>query len=182
LYREAAQLFAQVGDEENAIWALSHEADLVQLTGHAAQAREMYLHALERFRAIRYKPGIASCLHDLAGLAAAAGDLPEARRLYRECLHFYSPEDVADLPRVLESLAAVALRAQHAARALILLGAASRLRQQYQVVTLNPHIRGEVEARVEAARQAAGPEAPAAWMQGWKMTPEDALHFASALE
>jgi serine/threonine protein kinase/tetratricopeptide (TPR) repeat protein len=182
LYREAAQLFAQVGDEENAIWALSHEADLVQLTGHAAQAREMYLHALERFRAIGYKPGIASCLHDLAGLAAAAGDLPEARRLYRECLHFYSPEDVADLPRVLESLAAVALRAQHAARALILLGAASRLRQQYQVVTLNPHIRGEVEARVEAARQAAGPEAPAAWMQGWKMTPEDALHFAGALE
>ncbi|MGN6591774.1 MAG: protein kinase domain-containing protein [Terriglobales bacterium] len=178
LYREAAQLFAQVGDEENAIWALSHEADLVQLAGHAAQAREMYLHALERFRAIGYKPGIASCLHDLAGLAAAAGDLPEARRLYRECLHFYSPEDVADLPRVLESLAAVALRAQHAARALILLGAASRLRQQYQVVTLNPHIRGEVEARVEAARQAAGPEAPAAWMHGWKMTPEEALHFA----
>jgi predicted ATPase len=178
LYREAAQLFGQVGDEENAIWALSHEADLMQLTGHAVLAREMYQQALERFRTLRYHPGIASCLHDLAGLAAAAGDLSEARRLYSECLHYYTPEDVADLPRVFESLAAVALSAQRAPRALTLLGAAAQLRQRYQIVTLNPLVRGEVEARVEAARRAAGPEAPAAWMQGWKMTPEETLHFA----
>ena len=182
LYREAAQMFGQVGDEENAIWALSHEADLEQLTGHTAQAKEMYQQALERFRAIGYNPGVASCLHDLAGLAAAAGDLSEARRLYSECLHCYTPEDVADLPRVFESLAAVALGAQCAPRALTMLGAAAQLRQRYQIVTLNPLVRGEVEARVEAARRAAGPEAPAAWMAGWKMGADEALYFARSLD
>ncbi|HEY8054545.1 MAG TPA: protein kinase [Terriglobales bacterium] len=182
LYREAAQMFGQVGDEENAIWALSHEADLAQLTGHTAQAKEMYQQALERFRAIGYNPGVASCLHDLAGLAAAAGDLSEARRLYSQCLHCYTPEDVADLPRVFESLAAVALGAQRAPRALTMLGAAAQLRQRYQIVTLNPLVRGEVEARVEAARRAAGPEAPAAWMAGWKMGADEALNFARSLD
>jgi len=178
LYREAAQIFAQAGDEENATWAFSHQADLELLLGRRTSAADLYRQALVRFQARAFAPGIASCLHDLAGIATDAGDLPEARRLYAECLHTYTAQDITDLPRVFESLAAVALTAGRAARALTLLGAAARLRHQYQIVTLNPHMRADVEARVEAARQAAGPEAPAAWMQGWNMAPEQSRAFA----
>lgn len=178
LYREAARRFEGLGDKENATWALSHEADLCLRRERPEEAERLYREALARFRGLGYAPGMASCLQDLAGLAARAGAWMEARRLYGECLRLYTANDIAALPRVLESLSAVAAGSGDAAGALVLLGAAAAMRQRHHLFTLNPEVRAEVEAQVEAARQGAGAEAAAAWMRGWRLSAAEVIEFA----
>jgi predicted ATPase len=179
LYQEAKRLFDQYGDRENAIWALSHEADLYKEEGKHAQAQALYQETLDRFQAMGYSLGVASCLHDLANLETAGGNLAKARELYRECLGLYGPENIAELPRVLESMAGVAIRAGRPGRALVLFGAAAAIRERFQVATLNPSLRSEVEQRTDAARKQAGAEATLHWMKGWRMSIEQAIECAT---
>ena len=130
LYVEAMRLFESSGDEENAIWSLSHQADLYREEGNETQARSLHQDALRRFRQLGLSHGVASCLHDLAALDAAGGRLAEARRLYQESLRLYGPENPADLPRGLESLADVAIQCGQPERALALAGAAAAIRKR----------------------------------------------------
>lgn len=180
MYREAAQKFERVGDTENAIWALTHEADLWRQQHQPAKARELNQDALARFRELGYAPGIASCLHDLAGLDADEGKIPEARRLYVECLRMYGTDNVADLPRVLEAVAGLAAREERAEAAVKIFGAAAGMRERFQVVTLNPQVKATVEARAEAARHAAGENAAQLWQEGRNMAVLDAIKLAVA--
>ena len=180
LYQEARRLFEQAGDKENAIWALSHEADLYRLQGDRAKAQSSYQGALTQFKSLGYSFGIASCLHDLAGLEAEAGRFAEARRMYRECLRLYGPANVAELPRILESMANVAMRAAKPDRALTLLGGAAAIRERFQVKAHDPALRSDLERRIDVARAAAGPEAATHWMEGWNMSIEEAMEFARA--
>jgi predicted ATPase len=178
LYTEAAHLFESSGEPENAIWALSHQADLYRGEGNTAQARELYLNALKKFRKLDFSYGVASCLHDLAGLDVVDGRLPEARRLYQESLRLYGPENPQDLPRCLESLAEVAIECEQPERALVLAGAAAAVRDRSHVWIRNPARRAELEKKIDAARKAAGAEATAFWMKGWNMSLEEMLQWA----
>jgi len=173
------RLFESSGDEENAIWSLSHQADLYREEGNEIQARSLYQDALRRFRQLGLSHGVASCLHDLAGLDAAAGRLAEAQRLYQESLHLYGPENPADLPRGLESLAEVAIQCGQPERALALAGAAAAIRKRFYVRTTNPARRAEVEKKIDFARKNAGGEAAAFWMKGWNMSLEEITEYAA---
>lgn len=179
LYVEAMRLFESSGDEENAIWSLSHQADLYREEGNETQARSLYQDALRRFRQLGLSHGVASCLHDLAGLDAAGGRLAEARCLYQESLHLYGPENPVDLPRGLESLAEVAIQGGQPERALALAGAAAAIRKRFHVRTMNPARRAEVEKKIDFARKSAGEEAAAFWMKGWNMSLEEIIGYAA---
>jgi predicted ATPase len=179
LYVEAMRLFESSGDEENAIWSLSHQADLYREEGNEIQARSLYQDALRRFRQLGLSHGVASCLHDLAGLDAAGGRLAEARRLYQESLHLYGPENPVDLPRVLESLAEVAIQGGQPERALALAGAAAAIRKRFHAHATDPARRAQVEKKIDSARKDAGGEAAAFWMKGWNMSLEKIIEYAA---
>ncbi|MGA3018834.1 MAG: protein kinase [Bryobacteraceae bacterium] len=178
LYLETMRLFEDAGDQENAAWSLSHQADLCRQQGDDGQARVHYQQALARFRALGIPHGTASCLYDLAGLAATAGDLAEAQRLYRECIVLYGPQSKADLPRVLEAFACLALQFQDPERALTLAGAAAAMRQRYTLRSFGSSHHVAIEQKIDAARNQAGPSAAASWMKGWNMRPEEAIDLA----
>jgi tetratricopeptide (TPR) repeat protein len=178
LYQEAMRLFEESGDRENAIWALSHEADLHREHGFDAQARSLYLEALQKFRALGFSLGTASCLYDLAGLDAAEGELAKAEGMYSECLRLYGAENVAELPRVLESLAFVKIRGAEPERALTLAGAATAIRERFWVQAVIAR-RAELEQKVEAVRKELGAEATVHWMKGWNMSPKEIVDWAT---
>jgi tetratricopeptide (TPR) repeat protein len=179
LYVEAMRLFESSGDKENVIWSLSHQADLYREEGNEAQARSLYQDALRRFRQLGFSPGVASCLHDLAGLDASGGRVKEARRLYQESLRLYGPENPADLPRGLESLAELAIQCGQPERALALAGAAAAIRKRFHARTTNAVRRAEVEKKIDSARKDAGGEAAAFWMKGWNMSLEEIIEYAA---
>jgi serine/threonine protein kinase/tetratricopeptide (TPR) repeat protein len=178
LHVEAMRLFESSGDEENAIWSLSHQADLYMQEHDAGQARALYSEALKRFRKLGISHGVASCLFDLGGLEAAAGRLREARSFYKESLRLYGPESPAELPRGIESLAEVAIHDGQLERALALAGAGAAIRERLFVRTRNPVRRDEVARKIDEARREAGAAATAWWMKGWNMSVEETLEYA----
>jgi predicted ATPase/serine/threonine protein kinase len=178
LYLEANRLFEESGEMENAVWSLSHQGDLYREEGNEEQARQLYQEALTRFRALHLVHGVASCLHDLAALDAAEGKLEEAERMHQESLRLYGSENKVDMPRVLESLAAVALKKLQPERALVLSGAAAGIRDHFEARIRNPAQRAAVEACTAAARKDAGQDGVTHWMKGWNMTPEEIVAFA----
>ena len=163
---------------ENAIWSLSHQADLHRQEGEPVEARALYSKALERFRKLGFSLGIASCLFDLGGLEAAAGKLREAEGLYQESLRLYGPENPGELPRLIESLAEVDIHRAQTERALTLAGAAAAIRERFHVWTRNSVRRAEVLRKIDDARREAGPAATAWWMKGWNMSIEETLEYA----
>ncbi len=178
LYKEAMHLFESSGDGENAIWSLSHQADLYRQENDPGQARALYSEALTRFRQLNFSHGVASCLFDLGGLDAVAGRFSEARSFYRESLRLYGPENPAELPRGIESLAEVAVHCAQRERALTLAGAAAAIRERYHAITRNPVRRAEVAQKIDNARKEAGSVATDWWMKGWNMSIEETLEYA----
>ncbi len=179
LYAEGMRLFDQSGDEENAIWCLSHQADLFREQGDSGRALTLYTNALARFRRLNFQPGVASCLYDLAKMEASAGRSWEAQRLCRESLLLNGSDNPSNLPRVLESLAEFAIECDQPRRALTLGGASAAIRKRFKLWILNPARRAEVEAKIEAVRKDAGPEATALWMKGWNMSLEEIVAWAT---
>jgi serine/threonine protein kinase/tetratricopeptide (TPR) repeat protein len=182
LYLEAKRLFEESGDRENAIWTLSHRADLQLQQGHDAEARSLYERALLEFQDLEFWLGAASCLYDLAGLDVSKGCLPEAEARYRECLRLYGIENKVDLPRVLETMAVVTRQTARPGRALTLAGAAARIRERFDVANKDATLRARVQETIETARDEAGAEASAHWMKGWNMTVDKVLEWATREE
>jgi serine/threonine protein kinase/predicted ATPase len=179
LHEEAQRLFESSGDEENASWSLSHQADLFRDEGNAPQAQLLYHDALKRFRTLGFSHGVASCLHDLAGLEASAGRLADAQRLYRESLQLYGHESPVDLPRCLEALAEVSIQSRQPEHALVLAGASASIRKRFHARSRNAGRSAEIEKKIDTARKEAGAQAAACWMKGWNMTRDEILEWVA---
>jgi tetratricopeptide (TPR) repeat protein len=179
LYLEARRLFQEAGDQENAIWTISHRADLCRDQDDLPGARSLYCEALAGFRALGFSPGIASCLHDLADLDAEEGKVALALAQYQQCLRHYGAENKVDLPRVLESMAELARRNGRPGPALTMFGAAARMRERFHANTSNLPLRARQRQTLEGARSAAGAEASSFWMKGWNMTLEEVLQWVA---
>jgi serine/threonine protein kinase/predicted ATPase len=178
LHLEAMRLFEDADDKENAIWSLSHQADLALAQGQEEQAGSLYLDALSKFRALGFPLGVASCLHDLASLETQAGKFEKAWELYHECLRLYSPDQVEDVPRVLESLAELATRSAQPELALTVAGAAAGIRERFTIGTTKVQ-RALVERNVDAARKQTGAPAADHWMKGWNMSIEEITEWVA---
>ncbi len=178
LYDECVAMFRQVGDGAGVAWTLNYLGDVAREKADFVAARSFCEQSLSEFRQLRDSWGIASTLFDLASLSCDQGDNAEARRLYGESIKVFQELGYKrGIARALECLAVSAAAQSHAEQSLHLAGAAAALRQQLGA-PLQPTEQRRLEKALEFARRALGNAAGTAWMEGWAMPVEQAIHEA----
>lgn len=178
LYDECLTIFRQVGDVAGAAWTLNYQGDVAREKADFVVARSFCEQSLSEFRRLRDSWGIASTLSDLASLSCDQGNNPEARRLYGESIKvFQELGHKRGIARALECLAVSAAAQSNAELSLHLAGAAAALRQRLGA-PLTPAGQPRLEKALEFARRTLGNAAGTAWMEGWAMPIEQAVHEA----
>jgi len=177
LYDECLTLFRQVGDGAGVAWTLNYLGDVAREKADLAAARSYCEQSLSEFRRLRDSWGIASTLSDLASLSCDQGNNAEARRLYGEGIKLFKELGYKrGIARALECLAVNAAAQSNAEQSLHLAGAAAALRQQLGVPLL-PSEQHRLDKALEFARRTVGNAAGlTAWMEGWAMPVEQAVH------
>jgi predicted ATPase len=178
LYNECLTIFRQVGDVAGAAWTLNYQGDVAREKADFVAARSFCEQSLSEFRRLRDSWGIASTLSDLASLSCDQGNKSEARSLYGESIKvFQELGHKRGIARALECLAVSAAAQSNAELSLHLAGAAAALRQRLGA-PLTPAGQPRLEKALEFARRTLGNAAGTAWMEGWAMPIEQAVHEA----
>jgi len=195
LYASAWGLFVSHGDPERVRaqieegLALCREsgfkkvmANLLRLSGEVAftqddraTARALLEESVVLFKELEDRLGTAQALSALGRVIARQGDQAAARALYLESLAHGGMSDRLAIAPSLEGLAGVAAAQGELAWAAQLWGAAQALREALGA-PLPPVERADYERVVAAAREQLEERSfTAAWAQGRRMTPEQAL-------
>ena len=179
LYDECLTMFRKVGDVAGAAWTLNYLGDVARGKADLVAARSLCEQSLSEFRQLRDSWGIASALSDLASLSCDQGNNAEARRLYGESIKLFQElGHQRGIARALECLAVSAAAQSNAEQSLHLAGAAAALRQRLGA-PLTPAEQPRLERALEFARRALDNAAGlTAWMEGWAMPVEQAVHEA----
>jgi len=178
LYDECLTIFRKVGDGAGVAWTLNYQGDVAREKADFVAARSFCEQSLAEFRRLRDSWGIASTLSDLASLSCDQGNNAEARRLYGESIKvFQELGHKRGVARALECLAVSAAAQSNAEQSLHLAGAAAALRQRLGA-PLTPAEQPRLEKALEFARRTLGLAAGIAWMEGWAMPVEQAVHEA----
>jgi len=90
---EGMTLTDEIGDVMGAAWFQKLRGDLALAQQDDRQAQERYQDALQRFRALGSKSGIADALGALGRAYRAANRLEDARRAWTEALVYYEAMD-----------------------------------------------------------------------------------------
>jgi len=179
LYDECLTMFRKAGDDAGVAWTLNCQADVAREKLDLVAARSFCEQSLAAFRQLRDGWGIASALSDLASLNSDQGNDAEARRLYGESIKMF--QDLGHkrgIARALECLAVSAAAQSSAEQSLHLAGAAAALRQRLGA-PLALADQPRLEKALEFARRTLGNAAGlTAWMEGWAMPVEQAIHEA----
>ncbi len=181
LYDECLTMFRKAGDGAGVAWTLNYQGDVAREKADFVAARSFCDQSLVAFRQLRDSWGIASALSDLASLNCDQGNDAEARRLYGESIKmFHELGYKRGIARALECLAVSAAAQSNAEQSLHLAGAAAALRRRVGA-PLTPTEQARLEKALEFARRMLGNAAGlAAWMEGWAMPVEQAVHEALA--
>jgi predicted ATPase/serine/threonine protein kinase len=179
LYEECLTMFRKVGDVAGAAWTLNYLGDVARGKADLVAARSLCEQSLSEFRQLCDGWGIASALSDLASLSCDQGNNAEARRLYGESIKLFQElGHQRGIARALECLAVSAAAQSNAEQSLHLAGAAAALRQRLGA-PLTPAEQPRLEKALEFARRALDNAAGlTAWMEGWAMSVEQAVHEA----
>lgn len=172
-------MFRQIGDGTGIAWTLNYLGDVAREKADFVAALSFCEQSLSEFRQLRDSWGIASTLSDLASLSCDQGNNAEARRLYGESIKvFQELGHKRGIARTLECLAISAAAQSNAEQSLHLAGAAAALRQRLGA-PLMPAEQLRLEKALEFARRTLGNAAGlTAWMEGWAMPVEEAVHEA----
>jgi predicted ATPase/serine/threonine protein kinase len=179
LYDECLTMFHRAGDGAGVAWTLNYQGDVAREKADFVAARSFCEQSLAAFRQLRDSWGIASALSDLASLNCDQGNDAEARRLYGESIKmFHELGYKRGIARALECLAVSAAAQSNAEQSLHLAGAAAALRRRVGA-PLTPTEQARLEKALEFARRMLGNAAGlTAWMEGWAMPVEQAVHEA----
>jgi tetratricopeptide (TPR) repeat protein len=179
LYDECLTMFRKAGDGAGVAWTLNYQGDVAREKADLVAARSFCEQSLAAFRQLQDGWGIASALSDLASLNCDQGNDAEARRLYGESIQMFQElGHKRGIARALECLAVSAAAQSNAEQSLHLAGAAAALRQRLGA-PLTPTEQPRLEKALEFARRTLGNAAGlTAWMEGWAMPVERAVHEA----
>jgi predicted ATPase/serine/threonine protein kinase len=181
LYDECVAMFRQAGDAAGVAWTLNCLGDVAREKTDFPAARSFCEQSLAAFRQLRDGWGMAGALADLAGLSSDQGNIVEARRLYGQSIEMFQQlGHKRGIARALECLAVSAAAQSNAEQSLHLAGAAAALRQRLGA-PLTPAEQPRLEKALEFARRTLGHDAGlTAWMEGWALPVEQAVHEALA--
>jgi predicted ATPase len=177
--REALALFRDAGDPVLVAWCLNHLGDVAMAAGDHAEAGRLYLESEARFRAAGDCWGMARSCTDRGHLAMARGDLLEAGMRFVDALHLFRQlRHRRGIAILLEGCAQLTALQGRAAPALVIEGAARRLRETIAVPG-----RAAQQATLEEAlapiRHALGPDvAQGLCQQGAAMPLAAAIAYA----
>src|SRR5258708_6531267 len=174
---ESFRLLREIGNTWALAWALCLSAEIELLDqGNISQAGLQAEEALELYKGLNLKGGMAEALFYLAQVEAHQEHYPAALSLIEESLNLAREVDAKwNIPFNLEVLAEVVAAQGEGIWATRLLGASEFLRERYHS-PLPPAYRAGYERVVAAARTQLGEQAfAAAWAEGRTMTPEQAL-------
>jgi len=179
LYDECLTTFRQIGDGAGVAWTLNYLGDVARQKADLVAARSYCEQSLAEFRRLRDNWGIASALSDLASLSCDQGNNAEARRLYGESIKMFQElGHKRGIARALECLAVSAVAQSNPEQSLHLAGAAAALRERLGVPLISAE-QHRLEKALEFARRTLGNAAGlTAWMEGWAMPVEQAVHEA----
>jgi predicted ATPase/serine/threonine protein kinase len=178
LYDECVTMFREAGDGAGVAWTLNYLGDVAREKADFIAAVSLCQQSLSEFRQLRDSWGIASTLFDMASLSCDQGNNAEARRLYGESIKVFQELGYKrGIARALECLAVSAAAQSNAEQSLHLAGAAAALRQRLGAPLIAAEQR-RLEQALEFARRALGNAAGTAWMEGWAMPVEQAIHEA----
>jgi tetratricopeptide (TPR) repeat protein len=179
LYDECLTMFRKAGDAAGVAWTLNYLGDVAREKADVVAARSWCEQSLAAFRQLRDGWGIASALSDLASLSCDQGNNVEGRRLYGQSIKMFQElGHKRGIARALECLAVSAAGQSNAEQSLHLAGAAAALRQRLGA-PLTPTEQPRLEKALEFARRSLGHAAGlTAWMEGWALPVEQAVHEA----
>jgi predicted ATPase len=179
LHEESREIFEELGDSTCIAWSLNYQGDVAQEQGEISVARELYEQSLKIFRKLGDKWGVAGCLMDLGNLARDEGDEKKSRLRYADSMKLFQElGQKRGMARLLDCLACSAALQSQPERALRLAGSAAAMRRVLGV-PLPMAEQTRLEKTLDPARQSISPaKAAAAWMDGWTMATDKAIHEA----
>ena len=178
---EARQRFTLLGDQRGMAVAENNLSIARRHLGDQAAARRHAEAALALYTSVQFPAGIALSLQILGEAEQAGGDLAAARRHYRDSLlRRRELGNRRDIALILERLATLAAEAADHHRAVALLSAADRLRQEEGLVRL-PRDQGSQDQILADTRAVLGDAAfAAARAEGAAWSTDEALEQALA--
>jgi predicted ATPase len=179
LYDESMAIFRQLQDPAGIAWTIDGLGDLERDKGDTAKAHSLYEESLRLFRGLGDQRGAATALADLGTLACAQNDHAAAHALFAESMRAFQEIGYKrGIARLLECFAGAAAALSESHRSLRLAGAAAALRQTHGF-PLTPHEEAALEKQLDPCRKAlADADVSSAWMEGWSMPLEKAIHYA----
>ncbi len=170
-------------DKRHLAFFLYYLGRLTRHEGNNQQAMALFEESLAHYEELGNKPGIARLLWILGKMYCDRGDYGQARAHLNESLALMQEiKNRRGIASVLEGFATLTMLQQQARLAARLLGAAEALREAISA-PVPPDERDDNEQSVAAARTQLGEKSfTAAWAEGRKMTPEQALAADAALE
>jgi len=178
MYVECHSIFQEMGDLAGAAWSLNSQGDVARDQGDGAVARALYQESLSLFRQLGDRWGVARSLADLGDLSRDQKDFDTSRLMHTESITtFQELGHQRGIARLLECFACSAAAQSKPERALQLAGAAAAIRRTLGT-PLNAAEQAKLECGLELARQSLANAASNAWLKGWAMPMEKAVHLA----
>jgi predicted ATPase/DNA-binding CsgD family transcriptional regulator len=182
LTEDALSIFYQIGSKEGIADSLLELSFTSIEQGDKNKAREQAERGLSLFREIDDQWGVASTLLCLAKVVLLQGDASTAQTLTEESLAISIELGyLGGTAACLEQLAEIAAAQEWLVWAALLWGAAEKIRET-TAIALGSTERAEYERAVNAVRNKLGDETfSSAWLQGRKMTPEQAFEARDSI-
>lgn len=181
-HRERAlALFRQSGDTNEIAFALNNLGWALTAAGRPELAQDYLAESLRMFRQYRSATGLVCTLDSMGRCQLARGDLAAAREAFAEGIALGERHGTRNYQVIcMEGLAETARVQRDPESAALLTGAAEALRRTYHL-TRSPYEQTQVDAEVDALRQALGEAGLAAALaRGRAMSSAEATAFALA--
>jgi predicted ATPase/DNA-binding CsgD family transcriptional regulator len=182
LYEEALAIGRELGDRTFEALVLNNLGRAAYYQGDLSLARALHEQSLAIRRQVGDRRGIATSLGDLGDVAHQLGDYAAARVLRQESLALWRQlEDPWGIAYALEGFAELAAVLGQPGLAVQLIAAATVQREAIHAPR-SPGSAERMQRLVDAARRSLSrAEANAAWLEGQRLSPEEAAQVAMGL-